>query len=180
MPVWNNKMAVHQGASGWVSVNSSFTWSLLLCSAYQFCSSNVWGLQHHSVYALGISIIIVFVNLGLQFKWNQLSPTNSRHTSCKNKGLHAGKWPDLITSKPDAVSTLGYRWNYTGWCYRPVVFQWQSSVNLHNWNTLEDHWNALATNKYFLQWHSSVHWGLSSSHTGLPLNYNWLRVRVMS
>ena len=52
-----------------------------------------------------------------------------------------------------AISTLGCHWNHTSWCYHPVLFQWQSSINLHNWNTLEDHWkqtgNTLATNNYF-------------------------------
>ena len=38
MPVWDEKMAGHQSASGQVSVNSAFTWSLLLCNGYQFCS----------------------------------------------------------------------------------------------------------------------------------------------
>ena len=38
MPVWNDKMKEHQSASGQVSVNSAFTWSLLLCNGYQFCS----------------------------------------------------------------------------------------------------------------------------------------------
>ena len=42
-----------------------------------------------------------------------------------------------------ATSTLGCHWNTTGWCQHPVVFQWRSSVNLHNWNTLEDHWKAI-------------------------------------
>ena len=46
-----------------------------------------------------------------------------------------------MTSKPDSV-----HWAATGttladastqWC----SFQWRSSVNLHNWNTLEDHWS---------------------------------------
>ena len=41
-----------------------------------------------------------------------------------------------------ATSTLGCHWNHTGWCLHPVVSQWRSSVNLHNWNTLEDHWKA--------------------------------------
>ena len=104
----NDKMAGHQTASGHVSVNSAFTWSLLLYSAYQFCSSNVWVLQHYSVHAFDMSTIIVFVvYLGLKFKWNQLNSDNSRHTSCIHKGLHAGKGPDQRTSKRDAVSTLG-------------------------------------------------------------------------
>ena len=41
-----------------------------------------------------------------------------------------------------ATNTLGCHWNHIGWCLHPVVFQWRSSVNLHNWNTLEDHWKA--------------------------------------
>ena len=40
-------------------------------------SSNVWVPRHHSVHALDMSTIIVFVYLGLQFKWNQLSSNNS-------------------------------------------------------------------------------------------------------
>ena len=44
----------------------------------------------------------------------------------------------------DNIEMLSVHWNTTGqtalephWLmlYRPVVFQWQSSVNLHNWNT---------------------------------------------
>ena len=34
-----------------------------------------------------------------------------------------------------ATSTLECHWNHTGWCLHPVVSQWRSSVNLHNWNT---------------------------------------------
>ena len=53
-----------------------------------------------------------------------------------------------------ATGTLGCHWNHTGWCLHPVVFQWRSSVNLHNWNTLEDHW--------------------SHRYTGMPLEPHWL------
>ena len=42
-----------------------FYWGLLLCNGYQFCSSNVWVLQHHSVHAFDMSAIIGFVYLGL-------------------------------------------------------------------------------------------------------------------
>ena len=38
------------------------------------------------------------------------------------------------------TSKMGSHWNHTGWCYHPMVIQWQSSGNLHNWNTLGDHW----------------------------------------
>ena len=114
----------------------AFIWSLLLCNGYHFCSTYVWALQHHSVHALDMSTMIVFVYSGLQFKWNQISTNNSRHTSCiHNKGLHTGKWPDLTTSKPDSASTLGYHWaDYTGTTLADVitVCQWQPSVNLHN------------------------------------------------
>ena len=60
MPGWTDKMAAHQAANGQVSVNSAFTWSLLLGNGYQFCSSHTWVLQHHSVHALDMSTIIVF------------------------------------------------------------------------------------------------------------------------
>ena len=130
VPIWNDKMAGHQAAIGQVSVNSAFTWSLLLHNVYQFCSSNMWVFQHHSVQTLSMGTIIVFVCLGLQFKWNQLSSNISRHTSCLYEGLHAGKWPDLMTSKLDAVSTLGYHWrDYTGTTLADGIAQWSSSGN---------------------------------------------------
>ena len=68
-----------------------------------FCAC-LWYERHHR-----------FAYLGLQVKWNQFSSSNSHHTSCIYKGSHAGKWPDLMTSKPDSVSTLGYHWaDHTG------------------------------------------------------------------
>ena len=53
-----------------------------------------------------------------------------------------------------AASTLGCHWNHTGRCQHQVVLQWRSSVNLHYWNTLEDHW--------------------SHKYTGMPLELHWL------
>ena len=89
----------------------------------------MWVLQHHSVHAFDMSSIIVFVYLGLQVEWNQFSSNNSHHNSCMHKGSHAGKWPDLMTSKPDWVSTLGYHWtDHTGRPLEPQV-----------------HWNATGT-----------------------------------
>ena len=74
-----------------------------------------------------MSIIIVSVYSGLQVKWNQSSSNNSRHTSCIHKGSHAGKWPDLMTSKPDSVSTLGYHWaDHTGRPLEPQV-HWEAT-----------------------------------------------------
>ena len=50
---------------------------------------------------------------------------------------------------------LGRRhWNHTGWCYRPVAFQWKSCVNLYNWNILENQW--------------------SHKYTWMPLEPHWL------
>ena len=145
----------------------------------------LWYEHHYSFCVFGVASQMKSV----EFK--QLSPY-----SCIHKGSHAGKWPDLMTSKPGYVSTLGYHWtyhtgrplepqvhwdatgttltdastqwcssgnpvliciigthwkttgatstlgchwNHTGCCKHPVVSQWWSSVNLHNWNTLEDH-----------------------------------------
>ena len=131
LTVWNDEMAGHQTASGQVSVNSAFTWSILLCNAYQFCSSNVWVFQHPSVHAFHMSTIIVFVYLRLQFKWTPFSSTSYRHTSWIHKGLHAGNWTDLLRYTPDAVDTLGYHWT-TSELHRlmlspsglPVTIQW--------------------------------------------------------
>ena len=144
----------------------------------------MWVLEHHSVHASDMSIIIVFVYLGLQVKWNQFSSNNSHHTSCIHKGLHAGKWPDLMTPKSDSVSTLGYHWtDHNGrplktqlhWCATGTTLadattQWYPSgdpvliciIGTH-WNTtgrpLEDHWkhteNTLAT--------------INSSFSGIPV-----------
>ena len=138
----------------------------------------MWVLQHHSAHAFDMCTIIVFVYLGLQVKWNQFSSNNSHHTSCIHAGLHAEKWPDLMTSKPDSVNTLGYHWtDHTGRPLEPQVHgdatgttladastQWCPSgdpvliciIGTH-WNTigkpLEDHWkhtgNTLGTNPIF-------------------------------
>ena len=62
-----------------------------------------------------------------------------------------------------ATSTLGCHWNHTGWCLHPAVSQWWSSVNLHNWNTLEDHWKATGRPL-------EAHWYFSS---GIPV-YTWV------
>ena len=74
------------------------------------------------------------------------SSNNSRHTNCTHKGLHARKWPEPKELQTRVCQYTGIplnrlHWNHTGWCYHPVVSQWQSSVHVHNWNTLEDHWS---------------------------------------
>ena len=147
----------------------------------------LWYAHHYS-----------FVYLGLQVKWNQFSSNNSHHTCCIHKGSHAGKWPDLMTSKPESVSTLRYHWtDHTGRPLEPQVHwdvigttladastQWCPSgdpvliciIGAHRKTTgkpLEDHWKHTGYQQFFLQWHSSVHCGLSSRHTGLPLDCHW-------
>ena len=132
------------------------------CSAMDASSAlNICEYFNITVHAFDMSTIIVFVYLGLQAKWNRLSSNNSHHTSCIHKGSHAGKWPDLMTSKPDSVSTLGYHWtDHTGRPLEPQVHwdatgttladactQWCPSgdpvlIFIINWNTLEDHWKA--------------------------------------
>ena len=107
-----------------------FAWSLLLSNAYQFCSSNVWVLQHHSMHPLDMSTIIAFVYLGLQNKRNHLSLNNFCYTSFIDKGLHAGNWPDLTTCKPDAPNTLGYHWtDCTGTTLADAIAQRSSCGN---------------------------------------------------
>ena len=138
----------------------------------------MWVLQNHSVHAFDMNTIIFFVYLGLQVKRNQLNWNNSHHTSCIHKRSHAGKWPDLMTSKPDSVSTLGYHWtDHSGRPLEPQVHwvatrttladastQWCPSgdpvlicIFGTHWKTtgkpLEDHWkhteSTLATNNSF-------------------------------
>ena len=78
-------------------------------------------------------------------------------------------------------------WNYNGWCYHQVVFQWQSRAHhLHNWNIMErplepqEHWDANGTTlaDATAQWCysgnpvliciSGTHW----KTTGRPLQYH--------
>ena len=125
------------------------------------------------MHAFDMSTIIVFVYLGLQVKSNQFKSNNSHHTSCIHKGLHAGKWPGLMTSKPDSVSTLGYHWtDHTGRPLEPQVHwdvtgttladastQWCSSGDPVLICVIGTHWKTKP-----LPW-ASVHWNA----TGMPL-----------
>ena len=162
----------------------------------------MWVLQHYSVHAFDMSTIIVFVYLGLQVNWNQFNLNNYHHTSCIHKGSHAGKWPDLMTSKPDSVSTRGYHWtDHTGRPLEPQVHwdatettladantQWCPSgdpvliciIGTH-WRTtgkpLEAHWLPTILSPVAFQCtlgsKFQAHWIV----TGLPLEDHWLRVR---
>ena len=202
MPVWNDNME---------DANQQVDWSLLIqlvlgvyCFAMDTSSAlKMRVLQHHSVHAFGMCTIIIFVYLGLQVKWNQFGSNNSHHTSRIHNRVACWEvtWPNDIQTgfcqyagipldRPywtttGATSTLGCHWNHTGWCYHPVVSQWRSNVNLHNWNTLEHHWKTTGRpleahwkrtghQQLFLQRHPSVHWGLNPRHTGLPLDYHWI------
>ena len=189
---WRDCNSGQQAASWQVSANSAFTWSLLLCNGYQFCSSNVWVFQHRSMHALDMSTIIVLVYLGLKFKWNQLSSNNSCHTSCIHKGFLAGKWPDLMTFKPDSANTLGYQLtDYTGTTLADAITQWCPSGNpvlICIIRTLQDHWEAtgipleapwLPTILTPVAFHCTLgskfqaHWFA----TGFKRNYHWLKVK---
>ena len=160
----------------------------------------MWVLQHHSVHAFDMSTNIVFVYLGLPVKWNQFSSNNSHNTSCIHKGLHAGKWTDLMTSKPDYVSTLGYhwtdrtgtllelrvQWDATGATLVDASAQWCPSgdpvliciIGTH-WkttgatSTLGCHWNhtGWCQNPSVSEWRSSVN--LHNWNTGTPLEDHW-------
>ena len=139
----------------------------------------MWVLQHHTVHAFDMSNIIVFVYLGLQVKWNQLSSNNSHHTLDIHKGSHAGEWPDLMTSKPDSVSTQGYHWaDHTGRPLEPQVHwdgtgttladastQWCFSGNLVLICIIGTHWKT--TGKPL-----EAHW----KHTGKPLEDHWKHI----
>ena len=142
-------------------------------------------LQHRSVYALDMSTITVFfVYLGLQFKWNQITSNNSR--------LHAGKWHDLMTSKPDSLSSLAYHWtDYTGTTLADALTQWSSSGNPeiiicvieHTGRLLDPqvHWDAIGTTlaDASTQWCPSGNSGLICiigaycKTTGRPLEDHW-------
>ena len=126
-------MEGHQASSEQVSVNSD------LLGVYCYAMHTSSDLHHQSVHALNMSTIIVFVHLRLQFKWNQLSPNNSRHSSCIHKGLHAGKWPDSITPQPDAVSSL--HWDTT----------WQTTLE-PNWLMLSSIGLPVAIQCWFAHW----------------------------
>ena len=95
-PFWNDKKAEPHRKWAVLCKFSSFLGGLLPCNAYQLCSSNVWILQLHFLH---INTIIVFVYLGLLFKWNQHSSNNSHHISYIHKGLYAVKWPDLLPNQ---------------------------------------------------------------------------------
>ena len=165
----------------------------------------MWVLQHYSVHAFHMSTIIVFVYLGLQVKWNQFSSNNSHQTSCIHKGSHAGKWPDLMTSKPDYVSTLGYHWtDHTGRPLEPQVHWDTTGTTLADASTqscprgdpvltciIGTHWKAtgkpleahwLPTIIFPVAFQCTLgskfqaHW----IATGLPLEDHWLRVRKAS
>ena len=152
-------MVGHQAASGQVSVNSAFTWSLLLCNAYQSCSSNVWVLQHHLMQALNMSTIIVFMCIwGGSSNEISLAQTHSHHTNCIRKSLHAAKWPNLMTSKLDARSTIGYHWtNYTGITLADAIAQWSPSGNLVLICIIVTHWKTTGATSTL-----GCHW----NHTG--------------
>ena len=128
--------------------------STLLCGClwyehhYSFCVFGVTSqmksvklkqLSQYQLYTLGVACCEV--------TW----PNDFQTRFCRYIGIPLDR-PHWKTT--GATSSLECHWNHTGWCSCPVVFQWWSSVNLHNWNTLEDHW--------------------SHKYTGMPLEPHWL------
>ena len=109
--------------------------------------------------------------LGLQVKWSQFSSNNSLHTSCVHKGSHTGKWPDLMTSISDSVTTLGYHWtdhtarplepqvhwDATGTILADASTQWCSSGDPVLICIIGTHWKAIGATSTM-----GCHW----NHTG--------------
>ena len=61
-----------------------------------------------------------------------------------HKGLYAGKWCDLMTPKPDYVSTLGYHWkDYTGTTLADAITQGCPRGNPVLICTIGTHWKPL-------------------------------------
>ena len=91
---------------------------------------NVWVLQHHTVHTFDMNRIIVLWTWGCNSNEISIAQTTLANTSYIHKGLHAGKSLDQLTSKPDALSTLGYHWtDLTGAIMADAISQWSSSRN---------------------------------------------------
>ena len=131
-----------------VSTSTSFCACLWYEHHYIFCVFGVASqmksvefkqLSPYQLYTQGVAC--------LEVPW----PNDLQTRFCQYTGIPLNR-PHWKTTR--ATSTLGCPWNHTGWCYHPVLLQWRSSVNLHNRNTLEDHW--------------------SHKYTGMPLQPHWL------
>ena len=118
-----------------VSTSTSLCAFLWCGHHYSFC---VFGVASHmkSVEFKQLSPYQLFTE-GVAC-WDVTWPNDPQTRFCQYTGMPLDR-PHWKTT--GAISTLGCHWNNTGWCQHPVVFQWRSSVNLHNWNTLEDHWS---------------------------------------
>ena len=113
MPVWYDRSPV----------NSPYKdrWRMALMFSLICAWTNEWvnnrdadDLRYHrahydiTVMFLGVYWSAVHTGSALQVceYFNQHSLNNFRQTSCQPVGLHAGKWPDMLTSKPDTVSWI--------------------------------------------------------------------------
>ena len=112
-----------------------------------------------------------FCVFGSQAKWNRLSSNNSHHTSCIHKGSHAGKWPDLMTSKPDSVSTLGYHWtDHTGRPLEPQVHGDATGTTLAD----ADEWVSWTHTAAYMYTAWKTNWGnWSNLRHKLETEYSW-------
>ena len=156
----------------------------------------MWIFQHHSQHALYLGTNIVLCIRGCSSNKSSLAE-RTLAIQVVYMCLHADMWLDLMTSKADAFSTLGYHWaDNTGTTLDDAITQWQSRAHhVHNWNILEYHWRyrytgmplephwlMLAPSEVVSQWQSSDnlhnwntlehHW--SHKYTEMTLEPHWL------
>ena len=81
------------------------------------------------------------------------------------------EWTLLLCVAREGLDRL--HWDHTGWCYRPVVFQWQSSFNLHSWNTLDDQWKTIE-NKLETHWLPTI----CSIQVPGTLDCHWIAIEL--
>ena len=131
-----------------------------------------------------------FCVFGVASQMKSVSSNNSHHTNCIHKGSHAGKWPNLMTSKPDSVSTLEYHWtdhtgrpleaqvhwDATGTTLADASTQWCSTGDPVLICIIGTHWKttgATSTQWHSTQWCSTGDPVLIWEHTGRPLESHW-------
>ena len=144
MSIWNDKMAGHQAASGQVSVNWFFIWSLLLCKYipalfFKHVSTSpsliayFWYEYHYSFCVFWVpvqmkpnEIVLVETTLGIPVVYVKGCMLGSDLTC----------WPPNKCCQYTGITLDRLHWKDTGWCYHPVVIQWRSRAHLYNWKPL--------------------------------------------
>ena len=146
----------------------------------------IWGCNSNEISLAQTTLAIPIVYMRFAC-WEVTWPNYPQTRCCQYTGIPLDILEDHWSHKYSGMP-LEPHWLMLA----PVVSQWQSSVNLHNWNIekpLEDHWNTVGSTLE-TQWLRTVlspvayQCTLGSTFqaqwiaTGLPLNYRWLRVRV--